>query len=322
MIYICYFNVNNIELGEGGEMVSVIIPTYNRKNSIIYAIESVLNQTYTNLELIVVDDGSTDGTQNILEQIKDKRFRYVYQKNSGACVARNRGIDLAQGEYIAFHDSDDTWLPNKLEKQMKIFEKYNVDIVFCKLNYKNGDGVMLVQPSYIHEGFLIPVVNLFGIGTQTLVAKNSVFKNIRFDNELPRFQEFELLYRASKQYSLYCVDEGLVDYSIGSDSISSNPEKLYRTCQLILTKHPELKNDYPIMMEFMAHSLLTSANILKERKDWCYKKYVKFAFSCCKSSKILIKATLVWTGTYSIWRKQKNTSFIMNRRDKREKRCE
>ena len=90
-------------------MVSIIIPTYNRADKLKAAIMSVLNQTYCDLELIIVDDGSTDDTKNVVANIDDNRLRYVYQKNAGACVARNNGIEEAHGDYIAFHDSDDVW---------------------------------------------------------------------------------------------------------------------------------------------------------------------------------------------------------------------
>lgn len=283
-------------------MVSVIIPTYNREKTVLAAVNSVLNQTYRDLELIVVDDGSIDGTKAVLSHINDPRFHYLYQENAGACVARNHGIEIAKGDYIAFHDSDDIWHADKLQKQMEVFEKYGADIVFCKLNYTNSNGVTVLQPDYIKEGFLTPLINLFGIGTQTIVGKSSIFKSLLFDEELPRFQEFELLYRASKNYSLYCLDEGLVDYSIGDDSISNNPEKLYKTCILILEKHPEMREKYPVMMDYMAHSLLSAANEAR-KKHMGMKKYIVFSRECAKSAKLTIKAVLIYLHLYDIRRR-------------------
>lgn len=283
-------------------MVSVIIPVYNRENVVAAAVNSVLNQTYTDLELIVVDDGSTDNTKDVLSRISDERLRYVYQDNAGACAARNHGIELAKGEYIAFHDSDDIWLEDKLAKQMRIFERNNVDLVFCKLNYTNSNGVTVLLPDHIKEGFVSPVINLFGIGTQTIIGKSSVFKSLCFDEDLPRFQEFELLYRIAKNHTLYCLDEGLVDYSIGGDSISSNPEKLYITCKLILDKHPEMKTKYPVMMDYMAHSLLSAANEAR-KKHMSMKKYIVFSRKCAKSAKLTIKAGLIYLHLYDIRRR-------------------
>jgi len=105
------------------ELISVIIPTYNRAKSITRSIITVLNQTYENYELIVIDDCSTDSTKKILQSFSDKRIIYVrHLYNQGAAAARNTGIKIAKGKYIAFQDSDDEWLPKKLEKQMKVFK--------------------------------------------------------------------------------------------------------------------------------------------------------------------------------------------------------
>lgn len=101
--------------------VTVIIPTYNRAHFIKDAVESVLNQTYQDFELIVIDDGSTDNTREVLAVYKDK-LTYIYQDNQGRSSARNQGIKLAQAEYIAFLDSDDVWFPDKLERQVPVLE--------------------------------------------------------------------------------------------------------------------------------------------------------------------------------------------------------
>src|SRR5687767_8549903 len=100
-------------------LVSVIIPTYNRGYIIKPTIESVLAQTYGNFEIIVVDDGSTDDTRTVIEQF-GARVRYLYQPNAGLAAARNTGLGAARGEFIAFQDSDDTWVPWKLEAQMAL----------------------------------------------------------------------------------------------------------------------------------------------------------------------------------------------------------
>ncbi len=94
-------------------LISVIIPTYNRANFLGEAIESVLSQTYKNLEVIIIDDGSTDDTRQLIEKYTDKRIIYLYQEHGGTSAARNKGIQEAKGEYIAFLDSDDIWLSPK-----------------------------------------------------------------------------------------------------------------------------------------------------------------------------------------------------------------
>lgn len=259
-------------------MISVIIPTYNRADKIVDSVKSVLNQTYNNFELLVIDDGSTDNTAEVVHAIDDERIHYCRIKNSGACAARNYGISLARGEYIAFHDSDDIWIYNKLEKQMSIMEKYNPDIVFCKLNKIDDNSIIQVIPQQIKSGFVYPIFDLFGIGTQTLLAKREVFLNERFDESLPRWQEFELLIRCINRYSLYCIDEGLVNYYIGDDSISNNPLKLIRACEIILNKHPSFPKKYPIMAEFISGYIIENgptddASLIEKAKN-ISRKYI------------------------------------------------
>lgn len=281
-------------------MVSVIIPSYNRADKIKPAVESVLNQTYTDLELIIVDDGSKDNTKAVIESIDDSRIRYVRQENAGACSARNNGINYAKGEYIAFHDSDDIWHKDKLKKQMDALLKNNADIVCCRLNKVYSDGKIKLKPEQMKQGFMNPVTNLFGIGTQTIVAKRKVFEEIKFDEAFPCFQECEMLYRATKKFSLYCLDEGLVDYFVGSDSISSNHTKKYTACLLFLDKHPELIKKYPVMAKRMSENLFSAAVYAKKTGNKDVKKYTKLAVKCSKNPKTILKAIALTTGLYSV----------------------
>ncbi|MBI4683838.1 MAG: glycosyltransferase family 2 protein [Nitrospirae bacterium] len=114
------------------ELVSVIIPTYNRADFLPQTIQSILNQTYQDWELIVVDDGSKDITEDIVDgfKAKDRKIEYFYQVNKGAGAARNSGIRKSSGNYIAFLDSDDEWLPEKLERQVD-FMRNNPEYDFC-----------------------------------------------------------------------------------------------------------------------------------------------------------------------------------------------
>lgn len=279
-------------------MVSVIIPSYNRADKILPAVESVLTQTYSDLELIIVDDGSGDNTKEVIESINDSRIRYVYQENAGACAARNNGINQAKGEYIAFHDSDDIWHKDKLEKQMDALLKNDADIVCCKLIKIYSDGKTEFKPNKLRQGFMKPVTNLFGIGTQTIVAKRKVFDEFSFDTEFPCFQECELLYRAAKKFSLYCLDEGLVDYFVGNDSISSNHTKKYYACKLFLQKHPELIKEYPLMAKRMSDNLFTAAVYAKKTGEKDIKKYTRLAVKCNKTPKTMLKSLAVSFGLY------------------------
>ncbi|MGL4378530.1 MAG: glycosyltransferase family 2 protein, partial [Microcoleaceae cyanobacterium] len=129
-------------------LVSVVIPSYNCAKYVGEAIESVFAQTYSNYEIIVIDDGSQDNTREVLEKYHD-RVNYVYQKNQGVSVARNHGIELAQGEFVAFLDADDYFFPDKLEAQMAIFQaKSHAGIVHSgwrRVNFQ-GEFIQDVQP--------------------------------------------------------------------------------------------------------------------------------------------------------------------------------
>ena len=109
-------------------MISVIIPTYNREKFLPATIDSVLRQTYSDYEIIVVDDGSTDGTQEVIEKLYGGKLKYIYKNNGGPASARNVGLKNASGNYIAFLDSDDLWFPEKLETQIRFMEKNHSQI--------------------------------------------------------------------------------------------------------------------------------------------------------------------------------------------------
>jgi glycosyltransferase involved in cell wall biosynthesis len=130
-------------------LISVVIPTYNRGRQTVAAVESVLAQTYSEIEIIIVDDGSTDNSASSLREFvdvrasKEKPIRLVSQSNSGQSAARNRGIEVARGEFIAFLDSDDLWEPQKLEWQMKAFDLFqdHSDVCFTDVFLLNSEGL-------------------------------------------------------------------------------------------------------------------------------------------------------------------------------------
>ena len=244
-------------------LISVVIPAYNREKTIKNAIRSVLNQNYKELEILVVDDGSTDNTSNVVKSINDSRVKYIYQKNQGACAARNNGIIKASGRYIAFHDSDDIWHADKLAKQLPVLFDKKADIVFCKLNITDGKENNEKYPSYYDEGIVEPINTLLGIGTQTLVMRADLAKQNLFDTKMPRFQELEFLIRVVPNNKIYCVDEPLVDYIIGDDSISKSHGKLINALKIIIKKYPNIKIQYPEMAKQFSNMLTGVAESYK-----------------------------------------------------------
>lgn len=224
--------------------VSVILPTYNRAHVVGRAIRSVLEQTYEDFELIVVDDGSTDGTEEVVRSFDDPRIRYIrHAQNRGGAAARNTGIRAARGEYIAFQDSDDEWLPEKLEKQMRIFENSSPDVgVVYTAFYLNKNNMKIRIPSSkitITDGNIhCELLKGNFVSTPTAVIRKNCFERAgMFDECLPRFQDWELFIRLSSLYLFRYIDEVLVNAFYSLDSISANNDALLKAYNLILDKH-------------------------------------------------------------------------------------
>lgn len=228
-------------------LVSVIIPMYNRESTIKDAAMSVLNQTHKDLELIIVDDCSKDNSVAVVNEMakEDSRVRLIKsEKNGGACVARNIGIDNAKGEIIAFQDSDDMWHADKLEKCIKAIEEQDADFVFSALTRDE-----IIKGKKFSE--TIPVFNLnteedkFGrllyqnyVSTQTIVAKRHIFEKVRFDKDFPRFQDWDFAIGVARcGFKIYYIPESLVDSEVLADSISYNGKKAVKALELMENKY-------------------------------------------------------------------------------------
>ncbi|MEO8657508.1 MAG: glycosyltransferase [Bryobacteraceae bacterium] len=210
-------------------LVSVIIPTYNRATTVISAIDSVLAQTYTNLDVIVIDDGSTDGTESLLEQRYSSRIRVIVQANAGPAAARNRGIDQAEGELIAFLDSDDSWLPTKLERQVELLNRAGSDVACCLCNCKviYPDGttsttfdIAKAMPSCPSGLWLNPsevLLTRFIMFSQAALVRRDVLRRIgSFDESLRFGEDYELPLRISLEGPWVILRDELVIYHASS----------------------------------------------------------------------------------------------------------
>ena len=214
------------------EMVSVIIPTYNREAVIGRARESVLKQTYPHYELLIIDDGSTDQTKRVVERIADERIRYILlEKNGGVAHARNVGIAEAQYDYIAFLDSDDEWMPEKLELQMKKMLDPSTDFgaVYCRMGGINRAGNYFIFPPpdlerNILEGKLFPMMLLHNlIGTPSvLVCRECIEKVGGFKESLVSLEDWEWILRIAKEYRIGFVDKVLVEVHKTAGSVSTH----------------------------------------------------------------------------------------------------
>ncbi|HDD44817.1 MAG TPA: glycosyltransferase [Candidatus Desulfofervidus auxilii] len=193
--------------------VSVIIPTYNRANFLKEAIESVLNQTYKDYELIIVDDGSTDETQKIIAQYKNK-LKYIVIPHHGVSKARNVGIKRAKGEFIAFLDSDDLWHPKKLEVQINFFDNHH-NAIICQTEeiwLRNGKRV---NPKKYHKK---PSGMMFEkslerclISPSAVMMHKTLFEKVGlFDESFPACEDYDMWLRVTARFPVYLLPEPLV----------------------------------------------------------------------------------------------------------------
>lgn len=222
-------------------MISVIIPTYNRGQLIQRAINSIIQQTYGPLEIIIIDDGSNDNTENIVHNIDSDNIIYIKQKNQGACSARNRGIIEAKGDYIAFLDSDDEWKPDMLEKQIKHINNINADISVC--NYfveENNKFKKAIVNKKTNTFTLDELLNRNYITTGAILIKKELIKEVgMFDENMPRYQDWELMLRIANKMEIPFLDELLLVQHVQQKSItrSTSKEKKYYALKRILEKN-------------------------------------------------------------------------------------
>ncbi len=225
--------------------ISVIIPTYNRSALLKRAIKSVLNQTFQDFELIVVDDGSTDDTKKIVDSFSNQKITYIYQQNSGgASRPKNTGIKTAKGDYIAILDSDDEWLPDKLKKQIQYFaESKNpkLGVVGCDIVIIEGSKKTNYKiPKYKNIFKRILITDDMGTGSAMMYKKEVFDKVGLFDENLKSGQDREMRLRLSQVYDFGFVNELLVNYYIGHNNISStglNIEKREKDWQYLFEKY-------------------------------------------------------------------------------------
>ena len=263
--------------------VSVILPTFNRANFIVDAINSFKNQTYKNKELIIVDDGSLDHTKSLVKKLLDKNIFYYFIKNSGQTIARNFGIAKAKGDYICFLDSDDLWYEKKLELQIEYF-KENKNIALCytnlanfdeKLNFKEVSSLQKfggnIYKKLLKENF---------IAMSSVMAKVKIIQEFNMlDKKISFAPDYDLWLKISAKYPVGYLDQVLVKYRISNSQISIDKLSRFFSNQNII------KN-----------SLLANKNLLNKKqrqKIWldfyCKWSYVFFAK---KNKKMALKLSL------------------------------
>lgn len=208
--------------------VSVIIPNYNYSQYLREAIDSVLAQTYTNIEVIVVDDGSTDGSREVLASYGG-RITAIFQKNAGVSAARNNGVSHSGGKYIAFLDADDVWFPTKIERQVAMFENDDrLGLVHVGVVEIDGEGNSLLERTDGMSGKVADELLRFeqtvilGGGSGFIVPRR-VFDEIGgFDTRLSTSADWDICYEVSRRYPIGFVREILLKYRVHSSNMHGN----------------------------------------------------------------------------------------------------
>jgi glycosyltransferase involved in cell wall biosynthesis len=190
--------------------VTIIIPTFNRSKLLRRALESVYKQTFSEFEVIVIDDGSTDDTADMLQR-EFPRVRYLYQSNKGVSSARNKGIELAKGEWLAFLDSDDEWLPQKLAKQIKLLQQ-NPEQKIChteEMWIRNGVRVNQMKKHRKSGGWIFQqCLPLCAMSPSSIMIHRQVFESVGvFDTEFPACEDYDLWLRITAKYSILYIEE-------------------------------------------------------------------------------------------------------------------
>ena len=236
-------------------LVSVIMPTFNRAETISKAIQSVYEQTYKNWELIIIDDASTDNTEDIVKTIDDERIKYVKNEcNRGANFSRNYGCKMAQGEYLAFLDSDNYWLSEKLEKQVQVLRSSSekVAFVFCQIKLFNDEKVRVIPDDKFCIGNVESIMKKYNvIDTNAVLMKRVVFEKMGgFDESMPRLQDYDLFYNVIviHHYEVKYMAE-ILDHSIlQPNSISRDASRFTKAMFLFIEKYHKYMNDDEIVI--------------------------------------------------------------------------
>lgn len=252
--------------------VSVIVTCYNYAKYLEGCLASILNQTYQDFELVIVNDGSTDNTDEVISRfLANDKVRYINQKNTGQAIATNNGIAAAAGELIAFLDADDLWEPTKLEKQVRLFNRDSIGVVYSRIRFMDAEGRPLdmqlegkyytprsgrVTDALLFENF-IPY-------SSTLVRKECFDKFGMFNPEYKNGLDWDLWLRISREYEFDFVDEYLLIYRIGHPGqLTSNVERSVQCADLIfdrfLEENPGIVPD-SVVRKAMAYSYCRRGN--------------------------------------------------------------
>lgn len=221
--------------------ISVIIPVYNAERTILETIQSVQQQTFSDFELVVINDGSTDRTLELLDTIKDYRLKVFSYSNGGLSVARNRGIALATGEFITFLDADDLWTYDKLELQLRALQQHpEAGVAYswtCNMSEK-GES-FFEGKSVLFEGNVYPhllLTNFIANGSNILIRRQAIESVGEFDPTLAPCADWDFYLRLASRWTFVVVPKPQILYRQSSGSMSSKIEVMQKEALLVLER--------------------------------------------------------------------------------------
>lgn len=228
-------------------LFSVVIPTYNRRGRLSRTMDSVLKQTFADFELLVMDDGSSDGTREMVESYTDPRIRYEWAPNSGGpAVPRNRGIDMACGDWIAFLDADDFWYPRKLEVVAAAIAELPDVVAVCHNEYRHietsGERSLLCHGPYEDDFYRVMLTQGNRVSTSAVTVRRDFLAHhgLRFNTsrDYAIVEDYDLWLRIALSGGRYhFIDEPLGEYVIEGDNLTSNFERFHRNRTRLLYDH-------------------------------------------------------------------------------------
>ena len=266
--------------------IDVVIPTYNSMPWLPLAVESVLKQTYKNIKVYVVDDGSTDGTAKYIKTIKDKRLHYIKKANGGVSSARNAGIAEASSDFIAFLDADDVWYPEKLQKQFELIKKDNgVGLVYGHHYIIDEEGVILRNHRTWKRGYIADDLaggNLIAGSASMVLLRRSVLDQVGlFHEELVNGEDWELWLRIALVSKVDFVPEILMAVRQHDKNAQFNAKKM---ADGLLSTYKQIKKTVPLSplqrRRVAAYCLYHAADLnLRAGERWQAKKMLLYFFT-------------------------------------------
>ena len=253
--------------------ISIITPAYNAERTILETVESVQKQTYSDFELIIVDDGSKDRTVELLQSIEDQRLKIFSYENGGVAIARNRGLSHATGDLIAFIDADDLWTPDKLELQLAALQKHPEAGVAYSWTYfmsDKGESITPAKPVFVEGNVYAKLLvdNFLAHGSNPLIRREAIESVGEFDSSFPHCADWDFYLRLAARWNFAVVPKHQIFYRQSSGSMTSKIDGIER--QMLMMFEKNFKTAPPEYQYLKKHSLAWLY-------EYCTQQYLQYS---------------------------------------------